>query len=64
MTRQIDWPMTVGTLLLVAFLGWVVLLMYQPLSHAPAAGPWARAAQVVQHLGRWPAQRLAPGHHP
>lgn len=63
MTREIDWPMTVGTLLLAAFLGWVVLSMYRPVSHAPA-GIWARSSQVVRDLGRAPAERLPPGHHP
>ena len=64
MTREIDWPMTLGTLLLVTFLGWVVLLMYRPLSHAPAAGAWARAAQVVHQVVRGPAERSPAGRRP
>ncbi len=64
MTREIDWPMTVGTLLLAAFLGWTVLLMYQPVSHAPAPGGWARVAQIVHQLRAGPAERFAPGRRP
>lgn len=60
MTDEIDWPMTVGTLALAAFLGWVVLAMFRPPVQARTPGAMLRAAQVAQDVSA-PAKPLPPG---
>ncbi len=55
MTDEIDWPMTVGTVVLAAFLAWVVLAMYRPPQQAFEA--WARSGHVAQGHAAHAAQR-------
>lgn len=58
MSEEIDWPMTLGTLVLAAFLGWVVLAMYRPLPRSTAAPAWARPVAVERDAGGAAAPRL------
>jgi hypothetical protein len=48
MTDEIDWPMTVGTLVLAVFIGWVVLAMYRPSLPVRALEGWLRSAIVAR----------------
>ncbi len=62
MTKEIDWPMTVGTLLLAVFIGWVVLAMYRPPTPLKALEGWVRSAAVAR--GSAPRPALPPVHSP
>ena len=64
MTKEIDWPMTVGTLALAMFIGWVVLAMYRPPHQAQPLEVWARSAVVVPGTAVPAAQRLLPDRQP
>lgn len=57
MSDEIDWPMTLGTVVLAAFLAWVVLAMYRPL-HARTLDRWVRS-HVVQMMAA-PAAHSVP----
>jgi hypothetical protein len=54
MTDEIDWPMTLGTVVLAAFLALVVLSMYRPPQRA--LGAWMRSGHAAQHVAAPPAQ--------
>jgi hypothetical protein len=47
MTEEIDWPMTLGTLALALFIGWVVTAMYRPPAQGRALQAWGQAAEVA-----------------
>ncbi len=58
MSEEIDWPMTLGTLVLAAFLGWVVLAMYRPVPSSAVGREWARPAAVERNAGGAAVPRL------
>ena len=63
MTEEIDWPMTLGTLALALFIGWVVLAMYRPPPQARALTAWGQQPlEVVQDRAGPPA--LSPARRP
>jgi hypothetical protein len=48
MTEEIDWAMTIGTLLLATFVAWVVVAMYRPpVPQGRALEAWAQAAPAA-----------------
>jgi hypothetical protein len=52
--------MTVGTLVLAVFIGWVVLAMYRMPRQVPVLQSWARAGEISRDAAVSPAQHGPP----